>query len=200
MKDTREMIMETAYSLFIQSGYNAVTMNDIVTQTGLSKGAFYHHFNSKEQLFEEVLNHVFFGDFSRDYANMPEVSLKRFMEEELDVVKRRHHSLMDALPDDDKYTPINYYTLIFDALRMFPAFKARFETFKNDRVGAWTRVIKAARQKKEIRTETSDKDLAMMFLYLNQGISLSFIMGNNLRMKYKEIGALWNAIYNMVKA
>lgn len=200
MKDTREMILETAYTLFMQSGYNVVTMNDIVTQTGLSKGAFYHHFSSKEQLFEEVLNHVFFGDFSRDYANMPEVSLKRFMEEELEVVKRRRHTLMDALRDEDKYTPINYYTLIFDAMRMFPEFKTRFENFKTDRMNAWIRIIKTARAKKEIRTETADKDLAMMFLYLNQGISLSFIMGSSLRMKYKEIGSLWGAIYDMIKS
>ena len=199
MKDTRELILETAYTLFMQSSYNAVTMNDIVSQTGLSKGAFYHYFGSKEELFAEVINHVFFGDFSRDYVNMPEIPLKRFLEEELEMVKKRHHRLMDALRSEDEYVPINYYTLIFDALRLLPDFKTRFESYKTQRMDAWERMIELAKRKKEIRTELSGADVAKLFVYINQGMGLSFITGSGLREKYLEIGDMWTNLYNLLK-
>lgn len=52
--DTRERILETALELIWQSSYSAVGVNEICKQSGVSKGAFYHHFESKAGLFCEA--------------------------------------------------------------------------------------------------------------------------------------------------
>ncbi|OUR64532.1 TetR family transcriptional regulator [Methylophaga sp. 42_25_T18] len=52
--ETRERILETALELIWQSNYNSVGVNEICKQTGVSKGAFYHHFESKASLFCEA--------------------------------------------------------------------------------------------------------------------------------------------------
>ena len=52
---SKEHILITAFSLFLQKSFKEVTMKEIVKETGLSKGAFYHYFESKEQLFLELL-------------------------------------------------------------------------------------------------------------------------------------------------
>lgn len=199
MKDTRVHILETAYTLFMQSGYKAVTMNDIVKQTGLSKGAFYHYFNSKEQLFENVINHVFFCDFSRDYQSIPDVTLQEFMQEELLAVRQRHKSLLDSLRTEDKRLNLNYYTLIFDALRMLPEFKKRFEAYKAARVKTWVKVLDNAKKNKEINTPISSENLTKMFTYINQGVGMNFMLGIHLNLKYKEISELWNELYDLIK-
>lgn len=46
-----EQILWAAAVLFANKGYHETSMNDIVEQSGLSKGAIYGHFNSKEHLF-----------------------------------------------------------------------------------------------------------------------------------------------------
>ena len=43
----RAEILDTARALFIQNGYGTVRIRDIMHETGLSRGGFYHHFGSK---------------------------------------------------------------------------------------------------------------------------------------------------------
>ncbi len=43
--------MQAAAALFASKGYHGTSMNDIVERSGLSKGAIYGHFESKEHLF-----------------------------------------------------------------------------------------------------------------------------------------------------
>ena len=49
-EQTRSLIIETAARAFAQHGYDGVSLNDLITATGMSKGAFYFHFPSKEQV------------------------------------------------------------------------------------------------------------------------------------------------------
>lgn len=48
----RTELLDIAASLFARSGYNATSVDEIIAQAGLSKGAFYHHFPSKEALLD----------------------------------------------------------------------------------------------------------------------------------------------------
>ena len=47
---TREDIVEAAARLFAMHGYFNTSLNDILEAASISKGAFYHHFHSKEEL------------------------------------------------------------------------------------------------------------------------------------------------------
>ncbi len=55
--ETRERLLEVALDLIWQSNYNAVGVNEICKQAGVSKGAFYHHFKSKASLFCEATHY-----------------------------------------------------------------------------------------------------------------------------------------------
>ena len=50
-EETRTKITESAIKLFSSRGYAAASVDDICTEAGISKGAFYHHFESKQALF-----------------------------------------------------------------------------------------------------------------------------------------------------
>jgi AcrR family transcriptional regulator len=47
-------LLDCAQRLFFEHGYDNTTVNDIIREAGLSKGAFYHHFTSKEALLEAL--------------------------------------------------------------------------------------------------------------------------------------------------
>ncbi len=50
----REELIDCAQRLFLSRGYEKTTINDVIAATDLSKGAFYHHFRSKEDLLEAI--------------------------------------------------------------------------------------------------------------------------------------------------
>ncbi len=47
-------ILEAAYDLFASKGYDKTTVSDIVKNSGSSRGGFYHHFKSKEEILESI--------------------------------------------------------------------------------------------------------------------------------------------------
>lgn len=50
----RAELIDVAQGLFLTRGYERTTINDVINATGLSKGAFYHHFRAKEDLLEAI--------------------------------------------------------------------------------------------------------------------------------------------------
>jgi AcrR family transcriptional regulator len=50
----RAELIDCAQRLFLAKGYERTTINDVIIATGLSKGAFYHHFRAKEDLLEAI--------------------------------------------------------------------------------------------------------------------------------------------------
>ncbi|HUN53186.1 MAG TPA: TetR/AcrR family transcriptional regulator [Candidatus Sulfotelmatobacter sp.] len=55
---TRQRIVGTAAGLFAELGYEATSVEMVLRDSGVSRGALYHHFDSKEALFEAVLEQV----------------------------------------------------------------------------------------------------------------------------------------------
>jgi len=57
-EQTVEKILDVATMLFMSKGYDGTTLQDIISATALSKGAVYHHFRSKEEIFERVCERI----------------------------------------------------------------------------------------------------------------------------------------------
>lgn len=51
---TRQLIIERTSAVFDQRGFAAATLNHLVESTGLTRGAFYFHFESKEALAQAI--------------------------------------------------------------------------------------------------------------------------------------------------
>ena len=61
-EETRTHILEAAVKQFSVNGYNKASVDNICEQAGVSKGAFYHHFKTKQDLFIALLDgwlHIF---------------------------------------------------------------------------------------------------------------------------------------------
>lgn len=50
----REFVAETALNLFIEKGFENVSVDEIIAATNTSKGTFYHYFDSKEEIIWEI--------------------------------------------------------------------------------------------------------------------------------------------------
>lgn len=53
--EVKDRIIWNSIKLFSVKGYKNTSVTDIITESNISRGGFYHHFGSKEQLFLEVI-------------------------------------------------------------------------------------------------------------------------------------------------
>jgi AcrR family transcriptional regulator len=50
----KKELLDAALELFYESGYDNTSINDIINKVGVTKGAFYYHFKSKEEVLDTI--------------------------------------------------------------------------------------------------------------------------------------------------
>jgi AcrR family transcriptional regulator len=70
-EERRQQIMQAALACFARKGYHKTTMDDIVAESGLSKGTLYWYFENKDALFLTLVN-SFFLEIGRDIMTISE--------------------------------------------------------------------------------------------------------------------------------
>lgn len=56
-----DLICQKAYDEFIQNGIESISLNQLITNIGISKRQFYHYFKTKEELIFQVVSKKNFG-------------------------------------------------------------------------------------------------------------------------------------------
>ena len=60
-EETVRKILDASLKLFLEKGYEETTVLDIISEMGgLTRGAFYHHFKSKEEVFDALCEKLFY--------------------------------------------------------------------------------------------------------------------------------------------
>lgn len=102
---TRTRIVESARKLFNRYGFEQVSIDRIMTEAGLTRGGFYHHFGSKDELYAAaVASFSSCNPFRPDPADRTPPQLARMLidvylsDEVLDNVE--YHCPLYALPGD----------------------------------------------------------------------------------------------------
>lgn len=119
----REALKAAAVKLFPARGYAVVTVDDIVREVGVTKGAFYHHFDSKGELLFELHNEFVSHSLSRyrqvlAHADGPEGKVAAFVREVFTQIHESH----------------DYVGVLFDERRSLPAERVEEVERKKDEV------------------------------------------------------------------
>lgn len=94
--DSRQEILRTAARLFQEQGYHATSMNDVAAALKLSKGGLYHHFQSKDEILFQIMNHAM--DITEERVINPARSI-RDPEERLRNLIRLHIDVVLSVRD-----------------------------------------------------------------------------------------------------
>jgi TetR/AcrR family transcriptional repressor of nem operon len=192
MQESREHILATTLQLFLRNSYKEVTMSELVKASGLSKGAFYHYFSSKEQLFEEVINHFYGSQMQVDYTGYAHDTLQAFYHDYLAGIKQRldhHPAIVEGT------LPVNQYQLVFDALKRLPAFREMRVRRQGLELAEWTAMVRQARATGEIRTNLSDTQVAKLFVYLSDGVAVRLLLQNQTEELLLEMTSAFATLY-----
>ncbi|MDR2765139.1 MAG: TetR/AcrR family transcriptional regulator [Tannerella sp.] len=195
MKETKEHIIRAAFLLFMKKSYKAVTLKEIIRETGLSNGAFYHYFESKEQLFREVISNYLFRVVRRLYESSTKDSLWDFIQYTLSAMEEFHKSMHEYLSAGG----FNFLVFMFEAIRVFPEIQLEINKLHKLEFASWVEIIDIAKLKGEIRAELPAEVIACMFIYLPDGAYLDYCINGN-AVKY-EFGSrrLWEGLYSILK-
>ena len=61
----KQELLRIAYQMFIQKGYEATSIDDIIAEAHIAKGTYYYYFPSKEATLEEVINMMISDEVQR---------------------------------------------------------------------------------------------------------------------------------------
>ncbi len=117
---TKEIIIEIAFKLFLNKGYKNTSMSDLVKETKLSKGAFYHHFKNKESLYKEVIDTYFLAYYNQiDWKSTKKLDVTEI---EL-MIKEYYSSFVPEIISITEKGMSRYFIMFFEAYETYPKFK-----------------------------------------------------------------------------
>jgi len=133
--DTRMMILQKSFELIYRKGYQSTSIDEIIATTQVTKGAFYYHFKTKDDMGLSLINELL-------YPGMYKVMIKP-LEEGKDPIKDIYEVVENLLNDFVFFNP-DYgcpaINLIEEMSPMNPAFKKALSKL----VKQWQNAIVAA--------------------------------------------------------
>ena len=138
--ETRNRIVECAYTLFIEQGYNATAMREISNRAGVTIGAIYNHFPNKEAIWQEVfLTHHPYHEFMpvlRAAQGETTADVVYAMASGLNRELLKRNDLMNLLfieivEFNAKHVPVLYKEILPDLQRIGSVFKERFSQLRD---------------------------------------------------------------------
>jgi AcrR family transcriptional regulator len=199
MSDTKEHILNVSSILFLQKNFKEVTMQEIIEKTGMSKGAFYHYFESKEQLLREIINQLS-SVLIKDYSKLSKDSLYQFYHDYINFFIDRINSLLQYRNATESGFNLNYYILIFDAMRLFPDFQKKMVEALEVEKKAWEEIVHLARDKGEIRSSMTDEQIANIFICTSDGVGIHNIIKDTIENIKNTLLVSWDSFYKSLKA
>lgn len=194
MKDSREHIINTATNLFLQKGFKEVTMKELVESAGISKGAFYHYFTSKEHVFEEVVLGFSSSIKIKDYDALSTTSLKDFYTNWATNIFDPKMAQNPMTIGNTEFTQ-NHYYLLFDGLRLIPSYQKVFDQEQIIEKNAWIKIVDIAKNSGEIKSNLVSEDIAKLFMFMADGLSTNLLLQNKGNNMNSEVLKAWDTIY-----
>lgn len=164
---TRQRIFDTALALFAKKGYDKVTVEEICEKVGVTKGAFYNHFKSKDQIILE--NFMQMDDHyirvAQDIAHL-ESSL-----EKLRIFSREAIKLMSDL--GVTLMKVLYHSQIAPHMKKPYLADGRRFLYK-----ITNELIKEGQEKGEIRTDLASEEMAITLINCFRGQIYHWCLSN----------------------
>ena len=194
MKDTREYIIDEAYKLFLNHSYEAVSISMISDAIGFTKGALYHHFTNKEELYRAVIDkHFPITSPSIDVDNIS-------MEEYTHICIDHTHTILKAIfGNEENFSPVNYFSLIADCFRHYEGFSENKAMVIDKAVKDVEVILRNAIIRGEIRSDITVEVVALQYFSLSIGLAGDLIRTNSVGSAIKSLNSQLNQLYYLLK-
>jgi TetR/AcrR family transcriptional regulator, transcriptional repressor for nem operon len=140
--DSKTKLLDAALHVIRAKGYAATTVDDICHHAGVTKGSFFHHFKSKDELALDAVAH--WGMMTDDFfTSAPYHQAKDPLDRVLGYIDFRAEILTGDLPD---YTCL-LGTLVQETYDTHPVIRAACDQSLSSHIAVLTRDIEAAKKR-----------------------------------------------------
>lgn len=197
-EDTRELILRVAIELFIKKGYKSVTMSDLEHATGLTKGAFYHHFKDKVEIFEAAIKRIVsMFRLNLDLEKEKQLSLQAFMKIYIAHTSKNSNYLNDIAGDQIAHAQLG--NLIADIYAYIPDFFELVSDVLKEESAHWERILSRAKENKEIRADVDLTAITQLFLNIPDCIERNRMMGKTIQYSLIVMSLQYEQLYALIK-
>lgn len=198
MKDTKDQILKAAYDILLTGSYESLTFSSIGKATGLTKGAVYHHFSSKEALFVAVIDKYIMNS-SKSIGDKDYSSLAEMIEDTISFVKQEVsvENLKNA--NFDKSLPLQYISINLEAFRHYPDYDKVGYSYYTKEAEKWKRVLDDAVLSGEIRSDIDTEVVASSFMIHGTGLLANMILQDSLDFVVELYERQMKELYKVIK-
>lgn len=194
MKETRDFIIDEAYKLFLTQSYEAVSISMISNAIGFTKGALYHHFRNKQELYRAVIDkHFPITSVTVDLDNIT-------MEEYTGICIDHTHKILKAIfGNEEKFIPVNYLSLIADCFRHYEGFAENKALVIDKAVKDVEVILRNAIKRGEIRSDINVEVVALQYFSLSIGLAGDLIRNSSVKSAMNSLKDQLNQLYYLLK-
>ena len=168
--NTEDIILKKTFNLLLLKGFDRVSITDIQSETGLSRGLLYHYFKNKEDLFIHVTEKYFIRIFDFDIRKTKDYTVYQFA----DFLCERFFRITETLESEFKETANvsirNYHFLFYQVMQRDIIFRNKYQSTIEKELIGWQYAIKNSINAKEINSETDIEFSAKQLFTLTDGI------------------------------
>lgn len=152
---TRFQILEKAFELIYAHGYQTTSVDDIIAQTQVTKGAFYYHFKNKDEMGLAVINEIMFPSMHEGFVS----SLENTTDPVNDIYAMMHHLLLE-----NPFLQVKYGCPAGNMTQEMSPLNEQFSHALSKLVNQWETVLKQSlsngKKAGKIRTEVDEQQVA----------------------------------------
>jgi AcrR family transcriptional regulator len=194
MKETREYIIDEAYKLFLNNSYEAVSISVISEAIGFTKGALYHHFKNKEELFRAVIDKHF--PITSITVDVDHATLQEYTEL---CIKHIRNILKRVIESNEKFVPVNYLSLIADSFRHYEGFEERITGMLRGDMDKVKTIIENSIQRGEIRGDINISVVAAQYFSLSIGLAGDIMQSSSVEPAIRSLEDQLNQLYYLLR-
>lgn len=180
-KEKKALILKNAFECFAEKGFQAATIDDIVTRSGISKGAIYNYFNSKDEIYIELMNQQTEENMGRLKSNLSSLSSSK---EKMDYLFETYSNL-NYHPHFQNLTRVHIEFWIYSSRKedLSELMISRYQMYKS----IFKEIVEEGIQKGEFPSDANAEELALVFWGFIDGASIHFLMLGNEHYPYQNV-------------
>jgi AcrR family transcriptional regulator len=173
----KERIIETASRLFFQKGYSATSISDITRELGVTKGALYHHFKNKDDIYHEVISNFFQYKSPEEKLGTEQAeTFQEFIKCQFDHILISHNYIVKKMRSSEDNAILQFYSFLYEATRRFPEFQEQMDKYDEQKFSMLTKHIQEAQDQGVIRKDIDPEITAIeLDAIIQHSVYMSFV-------------------------
>lgn len=195
----KEILYRESFKLFLQRQYEGVSLKDIETATGMTRGAIFYYHKNKLDLFLGVIRHFFIEkQNAHTDINLKEISLHSYINNFVNSVQTQMNILKGFIGDFPTSNASKSYIILGLKLKEYSnELNNEYIAIRNKNLANWINVIQNAVLNGEIKNDTEVITMAEIFVNVYLGLSVWDSFKNALDTEHLRY--TYNYLYDLIK-